>query len=61
VKDFLRSGPLLRQILSGTDGTGAETMSDRTQSPMSLRPRNSVAFPTPPAGTAVPTEFSACL
>lgn len=37
IKDFLLQWPLLRQIVNGGDGTGAEAMSRRTNR---LRPRN---------------------
>jgi formate dehydrogenase major subunit len=36
LKDLLLKWPLVRQVLTGTDGTGAESMSDRT---LGLRPR----------------------
>ena len=37
LKELLRSWPLVRQIATGTDGTGPEAMSERT---VALRPRN---------------------
>ena len=37
LKDTLNRWPLIRQILTGPDGTGAEAMSDRTRN---LRPRH---------------------
>ena len=37
IRDLISTWPLLRQIATGADGTGAESMSERTRT---LRPRN---------------------
>ncbi len=37
LKDLLLRWPLIQQILTGADGTGAEAMSERTRN---LRPKN---------------------
>ena len=44
LKDLLSSWPLIKQIQNGSDGTGAEVMSERTRN---LRPRNDGAEVTP--------------
>lgn len=43
IRDLISQWPLLRQVATGADGTGAESMSERTRT---LRPRNEGAHVT---------------